>query len=84
MVPPPFKSTKDIFCLKEERIVNPYRKISFNNLEFKLSGVSVRDTIQLRIAPNKETGMAEIRFWCENELKGIQKVRLEDIKLVHF
>ncbi len=84
VVPPPFKSTKDIFCLKTERVVNPYRKISFNNLEFKLSGVSIRDTIQLRIAPNQETGMAEIRFWCENELIAIQNVRLEDIKLVHF
>ena len=64
--------------------MNPYRKISFNNLEFKLSGVSVRDVIQLCIVPNKETGMADIRFWCENELIGIQNVRLQDIKLVHF
>jgi len=30
MVPPPYQSTKDIFCLKAERVVNPYRKISFN------------------------------------------------------
>jgi len=64
--------------------VNPYRKISFNNLEFKLSGVSVRDVIQLRIVSNKETAMAEIRFWFKNELIGIQNVRLQDIKLVHF
>jgi len=84
LVPPPFRSTKDIFSLKAERIVNQYRKISFNNLEFKLSGVSVRDTVQLRIVPNMEAGMAEIRFWCENRLIGVQKVRLEDINLVHF
>jgi len=84
LVPPPFRSTKDIFSLKAERVVNPYRKISFNNLEFKLSGVSVRDTVQLRIVPNMETGMAEIRFWCENQLIAVQKARLEDINLVHF
>jgi hypothetical protein len=83
-VPPPFRPTKDIFSLKAERVVNPYRKISFNNLEFKLSCVSVRDTVQLRIVPNKETGMAEIRFWHENQLIGVQKARLEDINLVHF
>jgi len=29
-VPPPFQSSKDIFCLRAQRIVNPYRKISFN------------------------------------------------------
>jgi hypothetical protein len=84
MVPPPFKSTKDIFCLLAERVVNPYRKISFNNLEFKLSGVSVRDTVQLRIVPNRDAGIAEIRFWRDNEFLGAQKIRLEDVNLVHF
>jgi hypothetical protein len=84
MVPPPFNSTKDVFCLMTERVVNPYRKIAFHNLEFKLSGVSVRDTIQLRIVPDKDKGIAEIRFWGENVFLGIQKTRLEDINLVHF
>lgn len=84
MVPPAFKSTKDIFCLMTERVVNPYRKISFHNLEFKLSGVSVRDTIQLRIVPHKDKGIAEIRFWRESKFLGTQKIRLEDINLVHF
>lgn len=84
MVPPPFQNTKDVFCLMTERVVNPYRKISFNNLEFKLSGVSVRDTIQLRIVPHLNKGIAEIRFWRESDFLGVQKVRLEDINLVHF
>jgi hypothetical protein len=84
VVPPPFKSTKDIFCLLTERVVNPYRKISFNNLEFKLSGVSPRDTIQLRIVPQLDKGIAEIRFWHENDFLGVQKIRLEDLNLVHF
>lgn len=84
MVPPPFKSTKDVFCLLAERVVNPYRKISFNNLEFKLSGVSVRDTVQLHIVPNRDAGIAEIRFWRDNDFLGTQKIRLEDVDLVHF
>jgi len=32
---PPFKSTKDIFCLRVDRMVNSYRKISINNLEVR-------------------------------------------------
>lgn len=84
LVPPPFQSTKDVFCLMTERVVNPYRKISFHKLEFKLSGVSVRDTIQLRIVPNEEKGIAEIRFWRESDFLGTQKIRLEDINLVQF
>jgi hypothetical protein len=82
IIRPPFKSTKDIFCLFAERVVNPYRRIPISNLEFKLSGVSVRDTVQLRIVPNKDTGIAKIRFWRDMDFSGAQKVRVED--LVHF
>jgi len=80
----PFQSSKDIFCLRAERVVNPYRKISFNNLEFRISGVPIRGRVQLRIVPNKLSGLAEIRFWYENKLVGIQKVKNEDLNLVHF
>lgn len=52
-VPPPFQSTKDIFSLNAEHEVDQYRKISFHNLEFKLSGVSAQDTVQLHVVPNK-------------------------------
>jgi hypothetical protein len=82
--PPPFKSTKDVFCLLIERVVNPYRKVSFQNLEFRLPGVSVRDTIQLRIIPNADKGLAEIRFWRESDFLGTHKIRLDDLNLVHF
>lgn len=84
LVPPPFQSSKDIFCLRAERVVNPYRKISFNKLEFRMSGVPIGATVQLRIVPDKASGMAEIRFWHEKRLVGIQKVKKEDLKSVHF
>jgi hypothetical protein len=83
-VPPPFRSTKDIFSLKAERVVDQYRKISFNNLEFKLEGVSVRDRVQLRIVPDVGHGLAEIRFWCEDRLLGIRKIKSDSLNLVHF
>lgn len=83
-MPPPFQSSKDIFCLRAERLVNPYRKISFNNLEFRISGVPIRERVQLRIIPDIESKMAEIRFWWENKLVGVQKVKNEDLNLVHF
>ena len=84
MVPPPYQLTKDIFCLRAERVVNPYRKISFNNLELKVSGAPIREKLQLRIIPDKQSGLAEIRFWYKGQLVGIQKVKSEDLNLVHF
>ena len=84
MVPPPYQSTKDIFCLRAERFVNPYRKISFNNLELMVSGVPIRGQVQLRIVSDKQSGLAEIRFWYNNKLVGVRKVKNEDLNLVHF
>jgi len=83
-VPPPFRSTKDIFSLKAERVVDQYRRISFNNLEFKLEGVSVRDRVQLRIVPDVGDGLAEIRFWSEDRFLGIRKIKSDSLNLVHF
>lgn len=84
MIHPPYQSTKDIFCLRTERRVNPYRKISFSNLELKVPEVPIREKVQLRIAPDKKSGLAEIRFWYNNKLVGVQKVKNEDLNLVHF
>jgi len=54
---PPFLSTKDIFCLRVERMVNSYRKISINNLELKVPKAPLHESIQLRIIPDKESGL---------------------------
>jgi len=59
---PPFKSVKDIFCLRVERMVNPYRKVSINNLELKVPGAPLHEKIQLRIIPDKESGISEVKF----------------------
>ena len=81
---PPFKSTKDIFCLRVDRMVNSYRKISINNLELKVPKAPLHERIQLRIVPDKESGVSEVRFWHEGELLGMQKVKNSDLNLVRF
>jgi len=83
-ISPPFKSTKDIFCLRVERMVNPYRKVSINNLELKVPGAPLHENIQLRIAPDRESGISEVRFWHKDEFLGIQKVKNSELNLVHF
>jgi len=41
---PPYKSTKDIFCLRADRMVNSYRKVSINNLVPVKTGVRIKST----------------------------------------
>jgi hypothetical protein len=81
---PPFLSSKDIFCLRVERMVNPYRKVSINNLELKIPGAPLHEKIQLRIIPDKESGISEVRFWYRDNFLGSQKVKNTDLNLVHF
>ncbi len=81
---PPFISSKDIFCLRVERMVNSYRKVSINNLELKVPGAPLHEKIQLRISPDKESGISEVRFWHRDEFLGNQKVKNSELNLVHF
>jgi len=81
---PPFLSSKDIFCLRADRMVNSYRKVSINNLELKVPGAPLHERIQLRITPDKKSGLSEVRFWHEDEFLGTQKVKNSDLNLVQF
>ena len=65
-------------------MVNSYRKVSINNLELKVPKAPLHEKIQLRIIPNKESGLSEVRFWHEGELLGMQKVKNSELNLVHF
>lgn len=82
-VRPPYQSVKDIFCLRIERTIDSYRKISLNNLQLKVNNAVTRKRVTLRIYPlNKD--ISEVRFWCENNLIDVQRVKNSDLKGVHF
>ena len=83
-ISPPFKSVKDIFCLRVDRMVNSYRKVSINNLELKVPSAPLHERIQLRVTPDRESGVSEVRFWHEDEFLGSQKVKNSELNLVQF
>jgi len=53
-------------------------------MEIKVQGVHIGDTVNLRIVPDKNTGLAEIRLWCDNKLVGTLTVKNDTLNLVHF
>jgi hypothetical protein len=81
-ISPPYKSAKDIFCLRMDRIVDPYRHISISPLQFKVHA-DPHKQVNLRIYPLNDE-ISEIRFWCEGELTDTQKVKNSELKGVHF
>jgi len=83
VLPPPWQSAKDLFCLRVERTTNAYRRISLDTLQFSVRGVAPYQPVMLRISP-RDRQLAEVRFWHENRLVDIQTVKLQDLKSVHF
>jgi glutamate synthase (NADPH/NADH) small chain len=62
-----------------DRIVDSYRKISIHNLQFKVHA-DPRKQVNLRIY-SLDDEISEIRFWCEEKLIDVQKVKSSDFKL---
>jgi hypothetical protein len=81
-LPYPYKSTKDIFALRLNRIIDAYRKISISKMEISLNG-KPRDSVNIRIYPLNNQ-CCELRFWCNKELIDIKKLKNSDLKMVHF
>jgi len=79
----PYQSFDDIFCYRFTRVVDPYRKISFNNLKFAISGAPIRATVELRISFNLDTKMALIRIWYQLNLIGEHRVKIDDLKMIN-
>ncbi len=81
-IPPPFQSAKDIFCLRMDRTVDPYRRVSINHVQFKVHA-DPRKKVNLRIYPFNDQ-LFEIRFWSERKLIDVHKVKNSDLEGVHF
>ena len=65
-------------------MVDSYRKVSINNLELKVPSAPLHEKIQLRIIPDRESGLSEVRFWHRDEFLGSQKVKNSELNLVQF
>ena len=84
LIPPPYQSIKDIFCFRLKRTVDAYRTVSLDNLKLKFNNAPIHEEVNLRIYPNLQTRLSEIRFWHKDKLLDIQKVKTELLKSVHF
>ena len=84
IIPPPYQSIKDIFCLRMDRVVDNYRTVSVNNLQLKFNKAPIRETVNLRIHPHNKSHLSEIRFWHNRKLLDIQQVKTELLGLFTF
>lgn len=84
IIPPPYQSIKDIFCFRINRIVDNYRTISINNLRLRFNNAPIRENVNLRIYPHKNSNLSEVRFWYKNKLLDVQQVKTNLLGLFTF
>jgi len=67
-LPHPYTSTKDIFCLRDKRTVNGYRKISLSNHDIPAPNVPLREEVEVHLVPDVARGALEVRIWWEDRM----------------
>jgi len=71
---PPITSTKDIFCFRETRVVDGYRRISWQKYIFQApKDIPVGAKVQLHIIP--ELPAPEIRLWYQDKLYQVYRFK---------
>jgi len=83
-LPKPYTSTKDVFCLRETRRVNGYRKISLSNHEIVVPNVPLREEVEVHLIPDVERGALEVRIWWENRMVQSVTYPLKEFPRVQF
>jgi len=83
-LPKPYTSTKDIFCLREKRMVNGYRKISLANHEIPVPHVPLREEVKVHLAPDMERDALEVRIWWDNRMVQSVTYPLKEFPRVQF
>ncbi len=65
VLPKPYKSTKDVFCLRTIRTVDGYRRISLDRHSIEVPKVDVREDVDLRLVPDFTKNVLEVRIWSQ-------------------
>ncbi|OGO16985.1 MAG: hypothetical protein A2Z14_02075 [Chloroflexi bacterium RBG_16_48_8] len=67
-IPEPYTSPKDIFCLREQQIVNGYRRISLFNHEIEVPKVNLREEVDIHMVPDIEKQAMQLRIWWSSKM----------------
>ncbi len=83
-LPKPYTSTKDVFCLREKRTVNGYRKICLFNHEIVVPHVPLREEVEAHFVPDIERDALEVRIWWDNRMVHSVTYPLKEFPRVQF
>ena len=82
-LPKPYTSPLDVFCLRTQRMVNGYRKISLFKNEIEVPKVPLRVYVDVHMVPDIAKGVMHIRIWWNKKMVHSLSLPLEGFR-VHF
>jgi len=84
LIPKPYRSSKDVFCLKETRVVNPYRRLTFYQEEIPLRHVPPGEEVEIHLIPNIDRETIELRVWWKETIVQSVIYTFKAFSRVHF
>lgn len=79
-LPKPYKSVKDVFCLRTTRTVDGYRRITLDRHSINVPNVDVREDVDLRMIPDTARNTLEIRVWFRDKMVHAVNLPLSDFR----
>jgi len=83
VLPKPYISPKDVFCLRDSRIVDGYRRISVFNKTIEISKVPLREDVEIHLVPDLSRQTVECRIWWGQNMVHSVIYPLQGLR-VHF
>ncbi len=82
-IPKPYSSIRDVFCLREKRTVNGYRRISLLNHSIEVPNVPLFHDVDVHLVPNTTKQLMNIRIWWNSKMVHSVPLPLQGFR-VHF
>jgi transposase len=67
-LPSPYQSAKDVFCLRQTRTLDGYRRISLDRHSIEVPKVEVREDVELHLVPDFAKNLLEVRIWFKDKM----------------
>jgi hypothetical protein len=81
--PKPYITPEDVFCLRETRRVNAYRRISLFKHDIEVPNVSLYEEVEIHLIPDTARQVMDIRIWCNDHMVHSVTYPLQEFH-IHF
>lgn len=60
----PYTSRDDVFCLRVERMINAYRRVSLFGHEIQVPNAPLWEYVDIHMVPDLQKNIMKFRIWC--------------------